>query len=162
MEIVVISGGFWGSSVGEVYAKMVTETPLANQSNQFIAQYLGSNDDVQVMSKVSYTSAVGYFDGQQRIFSVVRLADGDYTGGLDDRRLATGYVVERPNCWKSRVQSQGALVTTGLKNLAEAKVVKVALWFRGSFKELGVQLGGVPITMVKFKRGLDLVYVSRR
>ncbi|XP_057969517.1 sugar transporter ERD6-like 6 [Malania oleifera] len=88
---------------------------------------------------------------QHRVSLIVRFTNGDYKGSLDDRRLATRYVVGRPNCWKSKVQSQGALVTTGSKFLADAEAAMVVLWFGGSFKELDVQLGGVLVTTVKFK-----------
>ncbi|XP_057951011.1 uncharacterized protein LOC131145848 [Malania oleifera] len=114
--------------INKVNAKLVTSTPLANHFKLSTAQCPRTNDEVRDMSRSLYQ--------QQRDLSVVRFVDVDYVKDLGDRRSTTGYVVEDPIYWKSRVQSQVAIFTieSGYMTVAEA-------------------------TTDKFKHFLDLLYV---
>nr|AAM08562.1 Putative retroelement [Oryza sativa Japonica Group]AAM10749.1 Putative retroelement [Oryza sativa Japonica Group] len=101
-----------------------------------------SDYDIEYMSRVPYSSAVGSLMyamfGRSRD-GLVGYVDSDFAGDLDRRRSLTGYVFTIGGCavsWKASLQATVALSTTKAEYMAISEACKEAIWLRGLYTEL--------------------------
>nr|CAD40363.2 OSJNBa0093P23.9 [Oryza sativa Japonica Group] len=101
-----------------------------------------SDYDIEYMSRVPYSSAVGSLMyamfGRSRD-GLIGYVDSDFPGDLDRRRSLTGYVFTIGGCavsWKASLQATVALSTTEAEYMAISEACKEALWLRGLYTEL--------------------------
>ncbi|KAG8491200.1 hypothetical protein CXB51_014356 [Gossypium anomalum] len=105
-----------------------------------------SNDEIEYMSHVPYSSAVGSL--MHAMFGrtedgVIGYVDADFAGDLDRRRSLTGYVFTIRGCainWKATLQTTVALFTTEAEYMAIAEACKKVIWLKGLFSELNEEL----------------------
>lgn len=74
--------------------------------------------------------------------------DADYAGDVSTRRSTTGSLFlfnDGPISWCSRRQTCVALSTTEAEFVAASETVKEAVWLRRFFKEIGMEIGPLPI-----------------
>ncbi|KAG8475193.1 hypothetical protein CXB51_031757 [Gossypium anomalum] len=144
-------------------AKLVN-TPLAAHFRLSSTLSPQSDDEIEYMSHVPYSSAVGslmypmvclrpdlsyavsavsrYMFGKTED-EVIGYVDADFVGDLDRRRSLTGYVFTIGGCaisWKATLQTTVALSTTEAKYMAIIEACKVAIWLKGLFSELNEDL----------------------
>jgi len=58
----------------------------------------------------------------------------DYASDIDDRKSTIGYaftLAGGSDCWKSIIQSLGAISTTEMEYMAVAKASKEVVWLQG-------------------------------
>ncbi|KAG8498774.1 hypothetical protein CXB51_005214 [Gossypium anomalum] len=134
-------------------------TPLAAHFRLSSALSLQSDDEIEYMSHVPYSSAVGSLmyamvcsrpDLSYAVSAFGRTKDGvigyvdaDFAGDLDRRRSLTGYVFTIGGCgisWKATLQTTVALSTTEAKYMAITEACKEAIWLKGLFSELNEDL----------------------
>ncbi|KAG8482499.1 hypothetical protein CXB51_024054 [Gossypium anomalum] len=109
-------------------------TPLAAHFRLSSALSPQSDDEIEYMSHVPYSSAFGKTkDG------VIGYVDANFAGDLDRRRSLTGYVFTIGGCaisWKATLQTTVALSTTEAEYMAITEACKEAIWLKGLFSEL--------------------------
>ncbi|KAG8492460.1 hypothetical protein CXB51_009588 [Gossypium anomalum] len=108
-----------------------------------------SDDEIEYMSHVPYSSAVGSLSmlwfahfGRTKD-GVIGYVDADFAGDLDRRRSLTSYVFTIRGCaisWKATLQTTVALSTTEAKYMAITEACKEAIWLKGLFSELNEDL----------------------
>nr|CAD40121.3 OSJNBa0061C06.5 [Oryza sativa Japonica Group] len=101
-----------------------------------------SDCDIEYMSRVHYSSAVGSIMyamfGRSRN-GLIGYVDSDFAGDLDRRRSLTSYVFTIGGCavsWKASLQATVALSTTEADYMAISKVCKESIWLKGLYTEL--------------------------
>ncbi|KAG8501080.1 hypothetical protein CXB51_003194 [Gossypium anomalum] len=118
-----------------------------------------SDDEIEYMSHVPYSSAVGSLmyamvcshpDLSYAVSAFGRTEDGvigyvdaDFAGDLDRRRSLTGYVFTIEGCaisWKATLQTTVALSITEAKYMVITEACKEAIWLKGLFSELNEDL----------------------
>ncbi|KAG8488772.1 hypothetical protein CXB51_016789 [Gossypium anomalum] len=144
-------------------AKLVS-TPLAAHFRLLSALSPQSDDEIEYMSHVLYSSVVGslmyamvcsrpdlsyaisavskYTFGRTRD-GVIGYVDANFAGDLDRRRSLTGYVFTIGGCaisWKATLQTTVALSTTEAEYMAITEACKEAIWLKGLFSELNEYL----------------------
>ncbi|KAG8481596.1 hypothetical protein CXB51_026522 [Gossypium anomalum] len=126
-------------------------TPLAAHFRLSSALSPQSDDEIEYMSHVPYSSAVGSLmyamvcsrpDLSYAVSAFGRTKDGvigyvdaDFAGDLDRRRSLTGYVFTIGGCaisWKATLQTTVALSTTEAEYMAITEACKEAIWLKGS------------------------------
>ncbi|KAG8482828.1 hypothetical protein CXB51_024043 [Gossypium anomalum] len=134
-------------------------TPLAAHFRLSSALSPQSDDEIEYMSHVPYSSAVGSLmyamvcsrpDLSYAVSAFGRTKDGvigyvdaDFVGDLDRRRSLTGYVFTIGGCaisWKATLQTTVALSTTEAEYMAITEACKEAIWLKGLFSELNKDL----------------------
>ncbi|KAG8489157.1 hypothetical protein CXB51_017144 [Gossypium anomalum] len=134
-------------------------TPLAAHFRLSSALSPQSNDEIEYMSHVPYSSAVGSLmyamvcsrpDLSYAVSAFGRTEDGvigyvdvDFAGDLDRRRSLTGYVFTIGGCaisWKATSQTTVCLSTTESEYMAITEACKEAIWLKGLFSELNEDL----------------------
>ncbi|KAG8477717.1 hypothetical protein CXB51_027597 [Gossypium anomalum] len=134
-------------------------TPLAAHFRLSSALSLQSDDEIEYMSHVPYSSAVGSLmyamvcsrpDLSYAVSAfgrtedgVIRYVDADFVGDLDRRRSLIGYVFTIGGCaisWKATLQTTVALSTTEAEYMAITEACKEAIWLKGLFSELNEDL----------------------
>ncbi|KAG8477637.1 hypothetical protein CXB51_031043 [Gossypium anomalum] len=134
-------------------------TPLAAHFRLSSALSPQSDDEIEYMSHVPYSSAVGSLmyamvcsrpDLSYAVSAFGRTKDGvigyvdaDFAGDLDRRRSLTGYVFTIGGCaisWKATLQTTVALSTTEAEYMAITEACKEAIWLKGLFSELNEDL----------------------
>ncbi|KAG8499388.1 hypothetical protein CXB51_005980 [Gossypium anomalum] len=134
-------------------------TPLAAHFRLSSALSPESNDEIEYMSHVPYSSAVESLmyamvcslpDLSYAVSAFGRTKDGvigyvdaDFAGDLDRRRSLTGYVFTIRGCaisWKATLQTTVALSTTEAEYMAITEACKEAIWLKGLFSELNEDL----------------------
>ncbi|KAG8502376.1 hypothetical protein CXB51_000462 [Gossypium anomalum] len=134
-------------------------TPLAAHFRLSSALSPQSDDEIEYMSHVPYSSAMGSLmyamvcsrpDLSYAVSAfgrtkdgVIEYADADFAGDLDRRRSLTGYVFTIGGCaisWKATLQTTVALSTTEAEYMAITKACKEAIWLKGLFSELNEDL----------------------
>ncbi|KAG8481529.1 hypothetical protein CXB51_026324 [Gossypium anomalum] len=142
-------------------------TPLAAHFRLSSALSPQSDDEIEYMSHVPYSSAVGSLmyamvcsrpDLSYAVSAVSRYmaipfgrtedgvigyVDADFAGDLDRRRSLTGYVFTIGGCaisWKATLQTTVALSTTEAEYMAITEACKEAIWLKGLFSELNEDL----------------------
>ncbi|KAH1046704.1 hypothetical protein J1N35_037488 [Gossypium stocksii] len=107
---------------------------------------LQSDDEIEYMSHVPYSNAVGslmYAMFGRTRDRVIGYVDVDCAGDLDRRRSLTGHVFIIRGCaisWKATLQTTVALSTTEAEYMAIAQACKEAIWLKGLFSELNEDL----------------------
>ncbi|KAG8490261.1 hypothetical protein CXB51_016079 [Gossypium anomalum] len=118
-----------------------------------------SDDEIEYMSHVPYSSAVGSLmyamvcsrpDSSYAVNAfgitkdgVIGYVDADFVGDLDRRISLTGYVFTIGGCaisWKAILQTTAALSTTEAEYMAITEACKEAIWLKGLFSELNKDL----------------------
>ncbi|KAG8496765.1 hypothetical protein CXB51_007998 [Gossypium anomalum] len=146
------------SNYSEASAKPVS-TPLAAHFRLLSALSPQSNDEIEYMSHVPYSSVMGSLmyamvcsrpDLSYAVSAFGRTRDGvigyvdaDFAGDLDRKRSLTGYVFTIGGCaisWKATLQTIVALSTTEAKYMAITEACKEAIWLKGLFSELNEDL----------------------
>ncbi|KAG8492178.1 hypothetical protein CXB51_009620 [Gossypium anomalum] len=134
-------------------------TPLAAHFRLSSTLSPQSDDEIEYMSHVPYSSAVGSLmyamvcsrpDLSYAVSTFGRTKDGvigyvdaDFAGDLDRRRSFTGYVFTIGGCaisWKATLQTTVALSTTEAEYMAITEACKEAIWLKGLFSELNEDL----------------------
>ncbi|KAG8472156.1 hypothetical protein CXB51_036420 [Gossypium anomalum] len=134
-------------------------TPLAAHFRLSSTLSPQSDDEIEYMSHVPYSSAVGSLmyamvcsrpDLSYAVSAFGRTEDGvigyvdaDFAGDLDRRRSLTGYVFTIGGCaisWKATLQTTVALSTTEAEYMAITEACKEAIWLKGLFSELNEDL----------------------
>ncbi|KAG8503781.1 hypothetical protein CXB51_001898 [Gossypium anomalum] len=134
-------------------------TPLAAHFRLSLALSPQSDDEIEYMSHVPYSSAVGSLmyamvcsrpDLSYAVSAFGRTEDGvigyvdaDFVGAIDRRRSLTGYVFTIEGCaisWKATLQTTVALSTTEAEYMAITEACKEAIWLKGLFSELNEDL----------------------
>ncbi|KAG8496862.1 hypothetical protein CXB51_008020 [Gossypium anomalum] len=134
-------------------------TPLAAHFRLSSALSPQSDDEIEYMSHVSYSSVVESLmyatvylrpDLSYAVSAFGRTKDGvigyvdaDFAGGLDRIRSLTGYVFTIGGCaisWKATLQTTVALSTTEAEYMAITEAYKEAIWLKGLFSELNEDL----------------------
>ncbi|KAG8472527.1 hypothetical protein CXB51_034427 [Gossypium anomalum] len=121
-------------------------TPLAAHFRLSSALSPQSDDEIEYMSHVSYSSAVGslmYAMFGRTEDGVIGYVDVDFARDLDRKRSLTGYVFTIGGCsisWKATLQTTIALSTTESEYMAITEVCKEAIWLKGLFSELNEDL----------------------
>ncbi|KAG8481971.1 hypothetical protein CXB51_026890 [Gossypium anomalum] len=134
-------------------------TPLVAHFRLSSALSPQSDDEIEYMSHVPYSSAIGSLmyamvcsrpDLSYAVSAFGRTKDGvigyvdaDFAGDLDRRRSLTGYVFTIRGCaisWKATLQITVALSTTEVKYMAITEACKEAIWLKGLFSELNEDL----------------------
>ncbi|KAG8503958.1 hypothetical protein CXB51_002230 [Gossypium anomalum] len=142
-------------------------TPLAAYFRLSSALSPQSDDEIEYMSHVSYSSAAGslmyamvcsHLDLSYAVSAVSRYmvnpigrtedgvigyVDADFAGDLDRRRSLTGYVFTIGGCaisWKATLQTTVALSTTKAEYMAITEACKEAIWLKGLFSKLNEDL----------------------
>ncbi|KAG8481839.1 hypothetical protein CXB51_027157 [Gossypium anomalum] len=129
-------------------------TPLAAHFRLSSALSPQSVDEIEYMSHVPYSSAVGSLmyamvcsrpDLSYALSAFGRTKDGiigyvdaDFAGDLDRRSSLTGYVFTIGGCaisWKATLQTTVALSTTEAEYMAITEACKEAIWLKGLFSE---------------------------
>ncbi|KAG8485167.1 hypothetical protein CXB51_021347 [Gossypium anomalum] len=113
-----------------------------------------SDDEIEYMAHVPYSSAVGSLIylrdttdvclqfGRTRD-RVIGHIDADFAGDLDRRRSLTGYVFTIRGyaiSWKATLQTTVALSTIEAEYMAITEACKEAIWLKGLFSELNEDL----------------------
>ncbi|KAG8500185.1 hypothetical protein CXB51_004397 [Gossypium anomalum] len=139
-------------------------TPLAAHFRLSSALSPQSDDEIEYMSHVPYSSAVGslmyamvcsrpdlsyafsavsrYMFGRTKN-KVIGYVDADFAGDLDKRRSLTGYVFTIGGCaisWKATLQTTVTLSTIEAEYMAITEACKEAIWLKGLFSELNGDL----------------------
>ncbi|KAG8503021.1 hypothetical protein CXB51_000861 [Gossypium anomalum] len=134
-------------------------TPLAAHFRLSSALSPQSDDEIEYMSHVPYSSVVGSLmyamvcsrpDLSYAVSAfgrtengVIGYVDADFAGDLDKRRSLTGYVFTVRGCaisWKATLQTTVALSTTEAEYMAIIEACKKAIWLKGLFSELNEDL----------------------
>ncbi|KAG8482489.1 hypothetical protein CXB51_024203 [Gossypium anomalum] len=121
-------------------------TPLAAHFRLSSALSPQSDDEIEYMSHVPYSSAVGslmYAMFGRTKDRVIGYVDVDFARDLDRRRSLTGYVFTIGGCaisWKATLQTTVALSTTKAEYMAITEACKEAIWLKGLFSELNEDL----------------------
>ncbi|KAG8498844.1 hypothetical protein CXB51_005680 [Gossypium anomalum] len=137
-------------------------TPLAAHFRLSSALCPQSDDEIEYMSHVPYSSAVGSLmyamvcsrpdlsyvvSAVSRYMAnpdgVIGYVDADFAGDLDRRRSLTCYVFTIGGCaisWKATLQTTVALSTTEAEYMAITEACKEAIWLKGLFSELNEDL----------------------
>ncbi|KAG8501303.1 hypothetical protein CXB51_003446 [Gossypium anomalum] len=121
-------------------------TPLAAHFRLLSALSPQSDDEIEYMSHVPYTSVVGslmYAMFGRTEDGVIGYVDADFAGDLDRRRSLTGYVFTIGGCAinrKATLQTTVALSTTEAEYMAITEACKEAIWLKGLFSELNEDL----------------------
>ncbi|KAG8498692.1 hypothetical protein CXB51_005072 [Gossypium anomalum] len=113
-------------------------TPLAAHFRLSLALSPQSDDEIEYMSHVPYSSVVGSL-----IDGVIGYVDADFAGDLDRRRSLTGYVFTIGGCaisLKATLQTTISLSTTEAEYMAITEACKEAIWLKGLFSELNEDL----------------------
>ncbi|KAG8472363.1 hypothetical protein CXB51_034244 [Gossypium anomalum] len=130
----------------EDYSAKPVSTPLAAHFRLSSVLFAQSDDEIEYMSYVSYSSVVGslmYATFGRTRDGVIRYVDADFAGDLDRRRSLTGYVFTIGGCaisWKTTLQTTVSLSTTEAENIAITEACKEAIWLKGLFSELNEDL----------------------
>ncbi|KAG8483801.1 hypothetical protein CXB51_022649 [Gossypium anomalum] len=130
-------------------------TPLVAHFRLSSALSPQSDDEIEYMSHVPYSSAVGSLmyamvcsrpDLSYAVSAFGRIEDGvigyvdvDFAGDLDRRRSLTSYVFTIGGCaisWKATLQTTVALSTTEAEYMAITEACKETIWLKGLFSEL--------------------------
>ncbi|KAG8478826.1 hypothetical protein CXB51_028794 [Gossypium anomalum] len=146
------------SNYSEASAKPVN-TSLAAHFKLSSALSTQSNDEIEYMLHVPYSSAVGSLmyvmvcsrpDLSYAVSAFRRTRDGiigyvdaDFAGDLDRRRSLTGYVFTIGGCaisWKATLQTTVALSTTEAEYMTITEACKGAIWLKGIFSKLNKDL----------------------
>ncbi|KAG8488139.1 hypothetical protein CXB51_018349 [Gossypium anomalum] len=115
-------------------------TPLATHFRLSSALSPQSDDEIEYMSHVPYSSVVGSLITRDGVIGYV---DADFAGDLDRRRSLTGYVFTIGGCaisWKATLQTTITLSTTEAEYMAITEACKEAIWLKGLFSELNEDL----------------------
>ncbi|KAG8489015.1 hypothetical protein CXB51_016942 [Gossypium anomalum] len=121
-------------------------TPLAAHFRLSSALSPQSDDEIEYMSHVPYSSAVGslmYVMFGRTKDRVIGYVDTDFAGDLDRRRSLIGYVFTIRGCtisWKATSQTTVALSTTEAEYMAITEACKEAIWLKGLFSKLNEDL----------------------
>ncbi|KAG8502990.1 hypothetical protein CXB51_000989 [Gossypium anomalum] len=134
-------------------------TPLAAHFRLSSALSPQSDDEIEYMSHVPYSSAVGSLmyamvcsrpDLSYAVSAFGRTKDGvigyvdaDFAGDLNRRRSLIGYIFTIGGCaisWKATLQTTVTLSTTEAKYMAISEACKEAIWLKGLFSELNEDL----------------------
>ncbi|KAG8474542.1 hypothetical protein CXB51_031315 [Gossypium anomalum] len=121
-------------------------TPLAAHFRLSSVLSPQSDDEIEYMSHVPYSSAVGslmYAMFGRTENGVIGYVDADFAGYLDRRRSLTCYVFTIGGCaisWKATLQTTVALSTTEAEYIAITEDCKEAIWLKGLFSELNEDL----------------------
>ncbi|KAG8478472.1 hypothetical protein CXB51_028273 [Gossypium anomalum] len=124
----------------------LVSTPLAANFRLSSAVSLQSNDEIEYMSHVPYSSAVGslmYAMFGRTKDGVIGYVDADFAGDLERRRSLTGYVFTIGGCaisWKATLQTTITLSTTEAEYMAITEACKEVIWLKGLFSELNEDL----------------------
>ncbi|KAG8488507.1 hypothetical protein CXB51_016436 [Gossypium anomalum] len=125
-------------------------TPLAAHIRLSSALSSQSDDEIEYMSHVLYSSAVGslmYAMFGRTKDGVIGYVDTDFAGDLDRRRSLTGYVFTIRGCvisWKATLQTTVALSTTEVEYMAITEACQEAILLKGLFSELMKTFKSVP------------------
>ncbi|KAG8485910.1 hypothetical protein CXB51_020233 [Gossypium anomalum] len=133
-------------------------TPLAAYFRLSSVLSPQSDDEIEYMSHVPYSSAVGSLmyamvysrpdlsyavSAVSRYMENPRYVDADFAGDLDRRRSLTGYVFTIGGCaisWKATLQTTVAVSTTEAEYMVITEACKEAIWLQGLFSELNEDL----------------------
>ncbi|KAG8497073.1 hypothetical protein CXB51_008352 [Gossypium anomalum] len=130
-------------------------TPLVAHFRLSLALSPQSDDEIEYMSHVPYSSAVGSLmyamvcsrpdtgSAVSRYMANPGYVDADFTRDPDRRRSLTGYVFTIGGCaisWKVTLQTTVALSTTEAEYMAITEACKEAIWLKGLFSELNKDL----------------------
>ncbi|KAG8478507.1 hypothetical protein CXB51_028390 [Gossypium anomalum] len=110
-------------------------TPLAAHFRLSSALSPQSDDEIEYMSHVSYSSAVGSLITRDGVIGYV---DADFAGELDKRRSLTCYVFTIEGfaiSSKATLQTTVALSTTEVEYMAITEACKEAIWLKGLFSK---------------------------
>ncbi|KAG8498673.1 hypothetical protein CXB51_004985 [Gossypium anomalum] len=148
-----------GSFVFNMRSAKPVNTPLAAHFRLSSALSPQSDDEIEYMLHVPYSSTVGSLmyamvcsrpDLSYAVSAFGRTEDGvigyvdaDFAGDLDRRRSLTGYVFTIGGCaisWKATLQTTVALSTTEAEYMAITEACKEAIWLKGLFSELNEDL----------------------
>ncbi|KAG8472305.1 hypothetical protein CXB51_034359 [Gossypium anomalum] len=132
---------------------------LRDRKQTFIALSPQSDDEIEYMSHVPYSSAVG---------SLIRtkgsMYDADFAGDLDRRRSLTGYVFTIGGCaisWKDTLQTTVALSTTEAEYMAITEASKEAILLKGLFSELNEDLQISTLTLKGFYGRVENLFTMK-
>ncbi|KAG8499322.1 hypothetical protein CXB51_005880 [Gossypium anomalum] len=121
-------------------------TPLVAHFRLSSALSPQSDDEIECMSHVSYSSVVGslmYAMFGRTRDGVIGYVDADFAEDLDRRRSLTCYIFTIGGCaisWKVTLQTIVALSTTEAEYMAITRACKEAIWLKGLFSELNEDL----------------------
>ncbi|XP_052487996.1 secreted RxLR effector protein 161-like [Gossypium raimondii] len=102
-------------------------TPLATHFRLSSALSLQSDDEINYMSRVSYSCAVGSLITRDGVIGYV---DSDFTRDLDKSRSLTRYVFTIRGCtisWKATLQTKVALSTTETEDMVISGACKESM-----------------------------------
>ncbi|KAK1649737.1 hypothetical protein QYE76_067542 [Lolium multiflorum] len=130
-----------------------------------------SEEDIEYMSRVPYSSAVGslmYLRGTSNAClkfgktgeGLVGYVDSDFAADLDKRRSLTGYVFTVGGCavsWKATLQSVVAQSTTEAEYIAINEACKESVWLKGLYAELC----GVDSCINMFSDSQSAIYLTK-
>ncbi|XP_042467615.1 secreted RxLR effector protein 161-like [Zingiber officinale] len=124
--------------------------------NYLCWQFFSLDIDVDYMSQVPYSNAVGFliyvmvcscpdlaYAFGTTTDRVVSYVDSDFAGDLDNRRSLIGYIFSIGDCaitWKATLQATVALSITEAEYMTITKACKEAIWLKGLFGELSEDL----------------------
>ncbi|KAG8489524.1 hypothetical protein CXB51_017540 [Gossypium anomalum] len=146
------------SSIRACLSAKPVSTPLAAHFRLLSALSPQSDDEIEYMSHVPYSSVVRslrYAMFGRTEDGVIGYVDADFAGDLDRRRSLTGYgdldrrrsltgyVFTIRGCaisWKATLQTTVALSTTEAEYMAITEACKEAIWLKGLFSELNEDL----------------------
>ncbi|KAG8472856.1 hypothetical protein CXB51_034830 [Gossypium anomalum] len=117
-------------------------TPLAAHFRLSSALSPQSDDEIEYMSHVPYSSTVGplmYAMFGRTEDRVIGYVDADFARDLNRKRSLTGYVFTIGGCaksWKATLQTTVALSTTEAEYMAITEACKEAIWLKRLFSEL--------------------------
>ncbi|PHU18081.1 hypothetical protein BC332_13776 [Capsicum chinense] len=161
-------------------------TPLASHFKISSEFYPKTEETIEIMSNIPYSSVVGglmyamvctrpdlaytlkgtinlglVFD-RNKVTSndVVGFVDSDYGGDIDRHISLSGYnftLCSGSISWKASLQSIAALSTTEAEYVTTTKGVKEATWLRGLILELGVSQD----TTVVFSDSQSVIYLTK-
>ncbi|KAG8472509.1 hypothetical protein CXB51_035268 [Gossypium anomalum] len=121
-------------------------TPLTTYFRLSSALSPQSDDEIEYMSHVPYSSVVGslmYAMFGRTRDGVIGYVDANFAGDLDRRRSLTGYVFTIGSCaisWKATLQTTVTLSTTEAEYMVITEACKEAIWLKGLFSELNEDL----------------------
>ncbi|GJV41329.1 hypothetical protein Tco_1419769, partial [Tanacetum coccineum] len=146
----------YANAVGSLMYLMVYTRPDMAYAVSIVSRYLanrGKNHWEVVKWILKYlrgTANVGLVYGTNRSnhVDVTGFVDSDDAKDPDKGRSITGYAFLVQGCvvsWKATLQHVVALSTAEAEYMALTEAVKEAIWLRGLFKELGVELNKVAV-----------------
>jgi hypothetical protein len=80
--------------------------------------------------------------------SLIAFTNSSYSNNVDTRQLHSGYLMQLANgaiCWQSHLQKSVALSVTKAEYMSLSDCACQAVWLAQVLKELGLEIGAVPI-----------------